>query len=80
MLIYHLRNNMPKWLLSWMSAFALFAIVPQIHAQSWLSPDLGLLTPGSTKAVNALWGENPPIPVPTTNVVVADLKGPRKSP
>ena len=59
MLIYHLRNNMPKWLLSWMSAFALFAIVPQIHAQSWLSPDLEQLNPGSTKAVNALWGENP---------------------
>ena len=28
-------------------------------AQSNLSPDLSQLTPGSTKAANALWGENP---------------------
>ena len=50
---------------------------PPIHAQS-LPLDLARLAPGSTKAVNALWGENP-LGVQfrsTTNVVVAELKGP----
>ena len=46
-------------------------------AQS-LPADLARVDSGSTKAVNALWGENP-VAVrfrATTNVVVADLKGP----
>lgn len=50
---------------------------PPVHAQSFPS-DLARVAPGSTKAVNALWGENP-LAVQfrsTTNVVVADLKGP----
>jgi Protein of unknown function (DUF2961) len=48
-----------------------------IHAQS-LPSDLARVAPGDTKAVNALWRENP-LAVQfqtTTNVVVADLKGP----
>ena len=46
-------------------------------AQS-LPSDLARMDAGTTKAVNALWGENP-LAVQfrsTTNVVVADLKGP----
>ncbi|HXC35153.1 MAG TPA: glycoside hydrolase family 172 protein [Candidatus Acidoferrales bacterium] len=48
------------------------------RAQTWLAPDLGRLTPGDTKAINALWGENPlDVQFKTTKcVVVADLKGP----
>ncbi|HTB83496.1 MAG TPA: glycoside hydrolase family 172 protein [Candidatus Sulfotelmatobacter sp.] len=49
----------------------------RVGAQS-LPADLARVAPGSTKAVNALWGENP-LAVQfrtTTNVVVADLKGP----
>jgi hypothetical protein len=48
-----------------------------VCAQS-LPSDLARVAPGSTKAVNALWGENP-LAVQfktTTNVVVADLQGP----
>ncbi|HVM47832.1 MAG TPA: glycoside hydrolase family 172 protein [Candidatus Acidoferrum sp.] len=48
-----------------------------VHAQP-VPSDLARLAPGSTKAVNALWGENP-LAVQfrtTTNVIVADLHGP----
>ena len=69
-----MKNSTRVWL-----AFILmvwFAEHP-VHAQSWPS-DLARLTPGETKAVNALWGENPLAAQfrTTTNVVVADLKGP----
>lgn len=50
---------------------------PPVLAQS-LPADLARVDSGSTKAVNALWHENP-LAVQfrtTTNVVVADLKGP----
>jgi hypothetical protein len=50
---------------------------PPAYAQS-LPSDLARVDSGSTKAVNALWKENP-LAVQfrtTTNVVVADLKGP----
>ncbi|HEV2330434.1 MAG TPA: glycoside hydrolase family 172 protein [Verrucomicrobiae bacterium] len=59
-------------------AIALVASAVQVHAQAWLAPDLGRLTPGDTKAINALWGENPlAVQFRTTKcVVVADLKGP----
>jgi hypothetical protein len=48
------------------------------HAQTWPSADLAELTAGSTKAMNALWGENPlAMQFKTTNhVVVAEIKGP----
>jgi hypothetical protein len=48
------------------------------HAQGVPVADLARLTPGSTKAVNALWNENPlSLQFKTTKrVVVADLKGP----
>ena len=48
-----------------------------ITAQS-LPSDLARVTPGDTKAINALWGENP-VAVQfrsTTNVVVANIQGP----
>jgi len=54
----------------------LFSVHPA-RAQS-LPSDLARVDPGSTKAVNALWTENP-LSLQfrsTTNVVVADLKGP----
>src|SRR5580698_6711009 len=62
----------------WIYCITLFACAAQVHAQSWLSPDLSRLTPGTTKAVNALWGENPlDVQFKTTKcVVVANLKGP----
>ncbi|HEY1684060.1 MAG TPA: glycoside hydrolase family 172 protein [Tepidisphaeraceae bacterium] len=46
--------------------------------QQNFSPDMSTLTPGSTKAANALWGENPANLRFTTSktVTVADLKGP----
>ena len=50
---------------------------PLVHAQS-LPSDLAHVDSANTKAVNALWRENP-LAVQfrtTTNVVVADLKGP----
>jgi hypothetical protein len=48
-----------------------------VHAQS-LPSDFARVAPGSTKAINALWGENPLVVLfrTTTDVVVADLKGP----
>jgi hypothetical protein len=48
------------------------------HAQLGQPADLARLTPGQTKAVNALWIENPlSLQFKTTKrVVVADLKGP----
>lgn len=47
-------------------------------APSAPSPDLAQLTPGQTKAANALWGENPANLRFTSSktVTVADLKGP----
>jgi hypothetical protein len=47
-------------------------------AQTWPSENLAELTPGSTKAINALWGENPlAVQFKSTNrVVVAEIKGP----
>jgi hypothetical protein len=48
------------------------------NAQTIPSSDLAYLTPGSTKAVNALWNENP-LSVQfrsTKRVVVADIQGP----
>lgn len=64
--------------LKWIPGVALFFLVAQIHAQSWQSPDLAQLTPGDTKAVNALWLENSlDVQFKTTKrVVVADIKGP----
>jgi hypothetical protein len=55
-----------------------FIFATHARAQSWLAPDLAHLTPGRTKAVNALWVENPPdVRFTTTKcVVVANLKGP----
>jgi hypothetical protein len=48
------------------------------HAQTWQSENLARLTPGSTKAINALWGENPlDVQFKSTNhVVVANIQGP----
>jgi hypothetical protein len=62
----------------WISGILPFFFALQVNAQSWPAPDLGQLTPGSTKAINALWGENPAdVQFTTTKcVVVADLKGP----
>jgi hypothetical protein len=68
-----------KCVLPFLSAFILIAWLSghPVCAQS-LPSDLARVAPGDTKAVNALWGENP-LAVQfrsTTNVVVADLKGP----
>ncbi len=62
-----------------LSAFIFIAwyLDQPVHAQS-LPSNLARVAPGDTKAVNALWRENP-LSVQfrtTTNVVVADLKGP----
>ncbi|MGH7954250.1 MAG: DUF2961 domain-containing protein, partial [Limisphaerales bacterium] len=48
------------------------------RAQTWPSEGLPELTPGSTKAINALWGENPlAVQFRSTNrVTVAEIKGP----
>lgn len=48
------------------------------RGQLWSSPDLEQLNPGRTKAVNALWGENPlHVQFKTSKrVVVANLPGP----
>ena len=73
-----LRSGDKVWgLLGWIP-IALFAFTGPVHAQTWQGPDLGQLTPGETKAVNALWGENPAdVRFTTTKcVVVANLKGP----
>ncbi|HEV2320455.1 MAG TPA: glycoside hydrolase family 172 protein [Verrucomicrobiae bacterium] len=60
------------------SFLGFFTFAAQARAQSWLTPDLAKLTPGTTKAVNALWGENPAdVRFTTTKcVTVADIKGP----
>jgi len=65
-------------LLKWTLGIALLFLVVQGHAQSWQSPDLAQLTPGKTKAINALWGENPlDVQFKTTKcVVVANIQGP----
>lgn len=57
-------------------AFALSLLCAR--AQSRLMPDLGRLTYGDTKAINALWGENPAdVRFTTTRcVTVANIKGP----
>ncbi len=62
----------------WAVTLILFVSIAQVHAQSWVSPDLAQLTPGDTKAINALWLENPlDVQFKTTKcVVVADIKGP----
>jgi Protein of unknown function (DUF2961) len=67
-------NTLRKWTLG----IALLFLVVQGHAQSWQSPDLAQLTPGKTKAINALWGENPlDVQFKTTKcVVVANIQGP----
>jgi Protein of unknown function (DUF2961) len=72
-----LTGDKVRRLLQWLP-FALVAFGTQVHAQLWTAPDLGQLTPGTTKAVNALWGENPAdVRFTTTRcVVVANLKGP----
>ncbi|MGH7941588.1 MAG: glycoside hydrolase family 172 protein [Limisphaerales bacterium] len=64
-------------LLGWIP-IALVAVTGPIHAQTWPSQGLAELTPGDTKAINALWGENPlDVQFKTTKcVVVANLKGP----
>src|SRR5215472_15815652 len=64
-------------LLHWLP-IALVVFAAHLHAQSLQAPDLGELTPGTTKAINALWGENPAdVRFTTTKcVVVANLKGP----
>ncbi len=68
-----------KHFIALISAFVLSAWFSEypVDAQS-LPSDLARIDSGSTKAVNALWGENP-LAVQfrtTTNVVVADIKGP----
>lgn len=62
----------------WTSGIASLAFVAHVYAQSWPAPDLGRLTPGTTKAINALWGENPVAVqfVSTNRVIVAQIKGP----
>ncbi|HEX3628275.1 MAG TPA: DUF2961 domain-containing protein, partial [Verrucomicrobiae bacterium] len=56
----------------------LFGFAVPGHGQSWQGPDLGRLTPGNTKAINALWGENPgDVRFTTTKcVTVANITGP----
>ena len=62
----------------WIRYIVLSVFAGQIHAQPWQMPNLGQLTPGDTKAINALWGENPAdVRFKTTKcVVVANIKGP----
>jgi Protein of unknown function (DUF2961) len=62
----------------WVPIAVLFLFSLQVNAQLWPVPNLGELTPGDTKAINALWGENPAdVRFSTTKcVVVADIKGP----
>ncbi|HEY1787548.1 MAG TPA: glycoside hydrolase family 172 protein [Verrucomicrobiae bacterium] len=57
--------------------FIVFYFEKPVHAQS-LPSDLARVDSGDTRAINALWRENP-LAVQfrtTTNVVVADIKGP----
>lgn len=58
--------------------FALAMCPASADAQTWPSKDLAELTPGTTKAINALWGENPIAVqfVSTNRVIVAEIKGP----
>jgi Protein of unknown function (DUF2961) len=67
----HLRN------LKCIPVVALFVFIGECQAQPW-QQNLGLLTPGTTKAINALWGENPVAVqfVSTNRVIVAQIKGP----
>jgi hypothetical protein len=78
MLTYNLLKNIHDQLTIWIPAIVLFVFVTQGHAQPWQAQNLGLLTPGDTKAINALWGENPAdVRFTTTKcVVVANIAGP----
>ncbi len=56
----------------------IFASCVVAHAQIWPSDNLAILTSGRTKAINALWNENPSaLQFRSTNrVVVANIRGP----
>ncbi|HEV2456630.1 MAG TPA: glycoside hydrolase family 172 protein [Verrucomicrobiae bacterium] len=71
-------KNAVGFMSGWILYLTLLGCAAQSGAQSWLVPDLARLTPGSTKAINALWGENPlAVQFKTTKcVVVAEIKGP----
>lgn len=76
--LYRLKNNAVSGMSKWIAGMVLVFFALQIHAQSLQPFDLAQLTPGDTKAINALWLENP-LDVQfktTTNVVVANIKGP----
>ncbi len=59
-------------------ALALLLCADAARAQTWPSSGLAKLTGGSTRAINALWGENPVSVqfVSTNRVIVADIHGP----
>ena len=75
---YYLHNKLLASRLKWIPAIALFVFIMEARAQPWQPQNLGLLTPGDTKAINALWGENPEdVRFSTTKcVVVANITGP----
>ncbi len=73
-----LRRKPITRLLACIPAVVLLVFIANVQAQSWPSRGLAQLTPGDTKAVNALWGENSLAVqfVSTNRVIVADIKGP----
>jgi Protein of unknown function (DUF2961) len=67
---FHMKRFLPL--------VSLFIFIAWFSEAQSLPSDLTRVAPGDTKAINALWIENPP-PLQfrtTTNVVVANIKGP----